>query len=178
MGRDPEDGGGLTALAGALEDMFRPLRRYADFRGRARRREYWLFILLSWLLMGPIVAVGLAVGWWPYDGQGKLDLLPAGATLAEKGITAALIAVALALFIPWLAVQVRRLHDGNRGAWNLIWNAIPWIGSLVLFVLMILPGTEGPNRYGRDPTEEVDEWGRIIEPRRPARDRRDRFGPA
>lgn len=159
-----------------IEDMFRPLRRYADFRGRARRREYWLFILLSWLIVGPVAGIGIALGWHPFDAKGAFQPLPPGGdwTLLDKGCVAALSLVTLALFTPWLAVQVRRLHDSNRGAWNLLWNVVPYIGSLVLFVLMLLPGTEGPNRYGADPTEEVDEWGRVIERGR----LRDRYGPA
>lgn len=163
-------------MGGAREDMFRPLKRYADFRGRARRREYWLFILLSWLLMAPVIALGLAVGWRPYDASGKFDPLPTGATMIEQIITGALIVIAFALLLPWLAVQVRRLHDTNRSAWLLVWNVVPYLGSLILFIYMVLPGTEGPNRYGTDPTEEVDEWGRIIDPS--PKQPKDRFGPA
>ena len=143
--------------------MFRPLRHYADFRGRARRREYWLFILLSWLLVAPVAGVGIALGWHPYDARGMFQLLPpGGGTLLDQGCTAALALVALALLLPWLAVQVRRFHDSNRSGWNLLWNLVPYLGTLVLLFYMVVPGTEGPNRFGRDPTEEVDEWGRVI----------------
>jgi len=146
-----------------MEDMLRPLRRYASFRGRARRREYWLFILLTWLIVAPIGAIGIALGWWPFDAKGAFEPLPrGGGTLVDQGVTAALALVTVALLLPLIAVQVRRFHDTNRSAWMLIWNLIPYVGTLVLFVYMVIPGTEGPNRYGADPTEEVDEWGRVI----------------
>ncbi|MES2445318.1 MAG: DUF805 domain-containing protein [Pseudomonadota bacterium] len=146
-----------------MKDMFRPLRHYADFGGRARRREYWLFILLSWLLLAPIAAAGYALGWHPLDASGEVQLLPrTGATMADKATTAALVAAALLLAAPWLAVQTRRFHDTGRSAWMLVWNLVPTIGWLVVFYYMVIPGTEGPNRYGRDPTEEVDDWGRVI----------------
>ena len=154
---------GKGGLVRVIEDMFRPLRRYADFRGRARRREYWLFIVLSWLIVGPVLGIGFALGWHPYDAKGEFNPIPpAGGSLLDMGCTAALVVVTLALFLPWLAVQVRRLHDSNRSGWNLLWNFVPYIGWLVLFFYMVVPGTEGPNRYGRDPTEEVDDWGRVI----------------
>lgn len=146
--------------------MLRPLRHYADFRGRARRREYWLFILLSWLVMAPIAGVGVALGWQPYDARGEFQPLPpGGGTMLDKSVTAALVLAALALTLPWLAVQVRRFHDRGRSAWMLLWNVVPYIGWLVVLVHMVLPGTEGPNQFGRDPTEEVDDWGRAIRDR-------------
>ena len=141
--------------------MLRPLRRYASFSGRARRREYWLFILLSWLVLAPIGLIGLALGWSPFH-KGAFDPLPpGGGNLVDQGVTVALCVAALALLLPYIAVQVRRFHDTNRPAWMLVWNFIPYVGTLVLLFYMLRPGTEGPNRYGPDPTEEVDEWGRI-----------------
>jgi uncharacterized membrane protein YhaH (DUF805 family) len=146
-----------------MEDMFRPLRRYADFRGRARRREYWLFILLSWLVIATLAAAGLLAGWdrTTYESLARFQL-PPGAGLIDKILIGTILAVLAALLIPTLAVQVRRFHDRGRSAWMLLWTLIPYFGELVIFVHMALPGTEGPNRYGPDPTEQVDEWGRVI----------------
>lgn len=121
--------------------MFQPLRKFADFEGRARRSEYWLFqlglLILILLLVIPVNAVG--------------EDTPAGTLLSLVfgfGM--------LALTVPSLAVSVRRLHDINRtGLWVLI-NALPVIGPLVLLVLFVLDGTRGPNQYGPDPKGRSD----------------------
>lgn len=59
--------------------------------------------------------------------------------------------VAVALFIPSLAVQVRRFHDQDKSGWMVLLAFIPFIGGLVVLIFMLLEGTHGPNRYGPDP---------------------------
>ncbi len=59
----------------------------------------------------------------------------------------------LALFIPSLAVQVRRFHDQNRTGWLVLLGFIPYVGGLIVLAFMCLPGTPGPNRYGPDPKD-------------------------
>jgi uncharacterized membrane protein YhaH (DUF805 family) len=108
--------------------VFEALSKYAEFSGRARRQEYWLFQLLYEILLG--VA-------WVLDAMlytGKMIPLILG----------------LALFLPALAVQIRRLHDLDRTGWWAPLRFVPILGLLML-VFCMLKGTEGPNRFGPDP---------------------------
>lgn len=131
--------------------MFEPLKKYATFRGRARRKEYWLWQLFLILLFGVLTA-------WLFTQAGPI---PPGATPeevsaileAKPGTTlpALLIAIAsLGLFLPTFAVSVRRLHDSDKSGWWLLLN-LTAIGGLVLFIFYLLDGTLGPNRHGADP---------------------------
>ena len=131
--------------------MFEPLRKYASFSGRARRREYWLWQLFMILLFGGLTAWLIA----------SIGPIAPGATPEELAITAqgipaatwpmAAIAIAsIGLFLPSLAVTVRRIHDsGNSGWWILI--SLTAVGSLVILVFALIDGTPGPNRHGPDP---------------------------
>ena len=124
-----------------MEYMLMPLRRYADFSGRSRRKEYWMFTLL--IILFEIVMIG-----W----------IMAAAVAAEGEMTAmvtvpfVLLALfGLALIIPSLAVTVRRLHDQDKSGWYYFIAFIPLVGPIVLLVFLCTDGTAGPNRYGADP---------------------------
>ncbi|MDR1056192.1 MAG: DUF805 domain-containing protein [Prevotellaceae bacterium] len=112
------------------------LRQYADFSGRARRKEYWMFVLFN-----IIFCVAAVV----------LDNI-AGLTISEAipyGVFYSL--YALAVLIPSLAALVRRLHDvGKGGGWIFIF-LIPLIGGIWLLVLMCLDSEPGSNRFGQSP---------------------------
>ncbi len=131
-----------------MELMFQPIRKYADFSGRARRKEFWLFALLMFLIEVVIMALLSAVG-----GSPMMLVDPALAPAAGASGTVLMIygLVLLALLIPSLAVAVRRLHDTNRRGWWILIGLIPLIGALVLFIFYLLDGTPGPNRFGPDP---------------------------
>ena len=133
-----------------MELMFQPIRKYADFSGRARRKEFWLFALLIFLIEIVFMALISAVG-----GQDLLMDYPASANVPMSGplMAVALLhfAVMLALLVPSLAVTFRRLHDTNRKGWWILLGFIPLIGQLVLFIFYLLDGTPGPNRFGPDP---------------------------
>lgn len=133
-----------------MELMFQPIRKYADFSGRARRKEFWLFALLMFLIEVVFMALLSAVG-----GQDLLMGYPASATVPMSGTVMAVVllhfAVMLALLVPSLAVTFRRLHDTNRKGWWILISFIPLIGALVLFIFYLLDGTPGPNRFGPDP---------------------------
>jgi len=145
-----------------MEWMLLPLRRYAEFSGRSRRKEYWMFALLVFL----VYAVGGAMIFsaiWPALTEGvptsPFDQLNA---IGWLGITV-LGLFTLAIFIPGIAVTVRRFHDRDMSGWwylgFVIAGQIPKIGglfSLAMLVLMALPGTPGPNRFGNDPKDPLD----------------------
>lgn len=119
-----------------MEWAIMPLKKYAEFTGRARRKEYWLFVLLSFGIY--IVASIL-------DGIAGLSGVIAG--VYGPIMTAA----ALGLLIPSIAVGVRRLHDTDRSGWWLLIALVPFVGGIVLLVFMVLEGTNGANRFGPDP---------------------------
>jgi uncharacterized membrane protein YhaH (DUF805 family) len=161
----------LRADIGPIDWALKPVKSYAQFRGRAPRAEYW------WFYLGTVI-VGIVLG--------LIDRM-----FGTKGALADL--ANLALLLPWISVTVRRLHDTDRsGGWllafvgafvliivmaaisgmaalggalgasagpptaaaftGLIVAVLLVLGASVTFlVLMVLPGTEGPNRYGPDP---------------------------
>ena len=106
------------------------LERYAEFGGRSTRPEFWwfaLFYLLLSIAIAMIGAISETLG-------GIVNLL-----------------VWLALLVPSLAVSVRRLHDTDRTGWWILLYLVPVIGTVVLIVFFLLPGTPGDNRFGPDP---------------------------
>lgn len=161
--------------------FLRPLIRYADFRGRARRSEYWGFFLFQ-------TAIGGLFG-----GMGTLSLTQADPAAGGTGFLLSLGLAgltALIFLVPQLAVLVRRLHDTDRSAWwmllqapaalapfafigaiagamqspypsteaivsaaagGLLLVAVACLCNLVLMILLWLPGTPGENRFGPDP---------------------------
>jgi uncharacterized membrane protein YhaH (DUF805 family) len=125
--------------------MFEALKRYADFQGRASRREYWMFALLIF-----IVAIGLAI----------LNAVVMGVTRsAEPNVLILLLygVFLLATIIPSLSVTFRRLHDTDRSAWWILISLVPLIGSIALLVFYCLPSTPGPNRFGPAPGASGDD---------------------
>jgi uncharacterized membrane protein YhaH (DUF805 family) len=141
-----------------MELMFLPLKRYADFEGRARRTEYWLFwlfrMLVYALLWGVVITVALSTGAFKSDGQSGNPHLAA--------MIASCIPLVLAwifFLVPSIAVQARRFHDQNISGWLALLNIplyIPYLGTLVgfaMFIIFLLPGTQGPNPYGPDPKQ-------------------------
>ncbi len=127
-----------------MEWMLMPLKRYADFSGRSRRKDYWMFTLFNILVMFGIVIIGGILGGFTPDESGAMSL--------GGGIMLGLIGIyALALFIPALAVQVRRFHDQDKSGWFVLLGFIPYVGGIIVLVFMCLDGTRGKNRFGDDP---------------------------
>ncbi|MBX3479146.1 MAG: DUF805 domain-containing protein [Caulobacter sp.] len=131
-----------------MDLMFQPLRKYADFHGRARRTEYWLFFLFRVLLVAAFVIVFIAV----MAATGSLEDGPASDTSSAAGGIVILLGglTYLALILPNLAVTVRRLHDANMSGWLVLIGLVP-LGGFVLFIFSLLDGTAGPNIYGPNP---------------------------
>ena len=113
-----------------------PLKRYAEFTGRSRRKEYWMFVLLS---------IGIYIVASILDRIAGMNGMIAG----TYGPITAL--VALGLLVPSLAVSIRRLHDSDRSGWWLLLGLVPMVGEIIVLVFMVLEGTRGANRFGADP---------------------------
>jgi uncharacterized membrane protein YhaH (DUF805 family) len=132
--------------------MFEPLRKYATFRGRARRKEYWSFQLLIALLFTVLfIWFGSALGTNGLDTSDPVAMQAAMEAAPGAMLPATLIALtSLGLFLPSLAVSVRRLHDSDKSGWWLLLS-LTAVGGLVLFIFYLLDGTRGPNSHGPDP---------------------------
>jgi uncharacterized membrane protein YhaH (DUF805 family) len=108
---------------------------YANFKGRARRSEYWYFALMNLIILviATVLDSTLGMNFAPLP-YGYLYLL-----------------VVLTTFIPGLAVAVRRLHDVGKSGWFYFIALIPIIGAIWLLVLFFTEGNKGENQYGPDP---------------------------
>lgn len=141
-----------------MEWAILPLKRYADFNGRSRRKEYWSFVLLTVAIFAILYFLeGLLA--LSVRGQGPLTFL-----------------FQLAILLPTLAVGARRLHDTGRSGWWLLIGYAPLLAStllpfagpvdrglamilliaaglgfVVLLIFLVLEGARGPNLYGPDP---------------------------
>jgi uncharacterized membrane protein YhaH (DUF805 family) len=115
------------------------LQQYADFSGRARRTEYWMFALFNVIFATAAMILDNVLG------------------TAIQGIGYGLIygIYVLALLIPGLAVAVRRLHDVGKSGWMLLIVLIPLVGSIWLLVLFCTDGQPGNNKWGQNPKEEA-----------------------
>lgn len=118
------------------------LKQYADFEGRARRKEYWMFTLFNVLIMYALIIAGGA---------------------AESSVLMALGGVyALGTIVPSLAVGVRRMHDIGKSGWHILIGLIPLIGGIWLLVLNCTDSETGTNQWGANPkvvTNEINEIG-------------------
>jgi len=125
-----------------MEWMLMPIKRYAEFSGRSRRQEYWMFVLLQ-AIIGALIGVALLVSLIGMDRQ-------QGPGVGLFAIVTLMVLFNLALLVPTIAVQVRRFHDLGYSGWLWLINLVP-LGSLVVLVFMCLEGNPGENLYGPDP---------------------------
>jgi uncharacterized membrane protein YhaH (DUF805 family) len=130
--------GGASASKGNFKIWYlEVLKKYAVFKGRARRKEYWYFTLCN-------ILVSIVLGF--IDAKIGIFGMKAGI-----GILGAI--YSLAVFIPSLAVFVRRLHDIGKSGWWFFLGLIPCVGPLILLYFMVKDSENGENRYGANPKE-------------------------
>ncbi|QNE76185.1 DUF805 domain-containing protein [Streptomyces finlayi] len=104
------------------------LKNYAGFSGRARRKEYWMFVLFNCLAALVLVGIGFVIETQiPY------------------------IIYILAVLVPALAVMVRRLHDTGRSGWWMLISFVPLVGGIMLLVFLASDGKPEANAYGENP---------------------------
>ncbi|PCG83487.1 hypothetical protein CIB93_24340 [Streptomyces sp. WZ.A104] len=104
------------------------LKNYAGFSGRARRKEYWMFTLVSFVISLVLSILGSVIG---------TDIL--------------YYLYAVAVLVPTLAVAVRRLHDTSRSGWWLLIGLVPLVGFIVLIVFLASEGKQEANEHGANP---------------------------
>ena len=139
--------------------MILPFRRYAQFSGRSRRKEFWAFALLQFIVYSVLIVLAFSTS----VSMADIAAADADGPFAFYGVmfsgTGWLLAIwGLIVFFPSTSVSVRRLHDRDLSGWwylgVLVGSFIPFIGVVVsigFLVLMCLPGTPGDNRFGPDP---------------------------
>ena len=123
--------------------MFEALKKYAVFSGRARRKEYWLFVLL--LIIANLIGIAIDMGIGTYN--------------YETGMGAIGAVITLGFIIPLIAVTIRRLHDTDRSGWWFLLGLIP-IANIVLLVFLCLDSTPDENRFDANPKSRFH-WSRI-----------------
>ena len=129
-----------------MEWYLKVMKQYADFNGRARRKEYWMFLLFNIIFALVAMLVDNLLG------MRINEQIPYGYLYLLYG---------LATFIPGIAVGVRRLHDVGKSGWWYLIALIPLIGGLYLLYLFIQDGTPGSNEYGVNPKENYNEINEI-----------------
>ena len=122
------------------------LKQYADFKGRARRKEYWMFVLFNC-----IFSLILTFADHLLHLQVKMQVL--GDT-TQINILATI--YAFAVLIPGIAACVRRLHDAGKSGWYWLIDIIPVIGPIWLLVLLCKDSQPGENKYGPNPKENCE----------------------
>ncbi len=115
-----------------MEWYLQCFKKYATFEGRARRKEYWMFVLFNAIISTIASALSKIFGFF----------------------TVIYIIYAIAIIIPSLSVGVRRLHDIGKSGWNALWGLIPIIGAIYLLILTIKDSEFGDNKYGPNPKGE------------------------
>lgn len=118
-------------------------RKFADFSGRARRKEFWTFTLINLLVV--LILEGLVMLSITNNGS------ESGLSAASYGFLGLLTVFAFATLVPSIAVDVRRLHDTGRSGWWWFIQFVPLIGSIWLFVLFLLDSEPGANEWGPNP---------------------------
>lgn len=143
----------------AMDMMLLPLKRFAEFTGRSRRKEFWMFFLFQILVQLALLAIAIilySVNRMTTEGDGSAVLTP-----SSIGFMVAIIIWLIfyfAMIIPNAAVIVRRFHDQNISGWvgGLLYAAMILITftGIAILVFMCIDGKRGPNEYGPDPKSE------------------------
>ncbi|MBN1304310.1 MAG: DUF805 domain-containing protein [Anaerolineales bacterium] len=113
------------------------MKKYVEFSGRARRKEYWMFVLFN--VIFSVVAIGLDNLFGTFDSE------------TGSGLVSGL--YSLAVLLPALAVLVRRLHDIGKSGWWWFIILIPLAGPIWLIILLATEGQAGENQYGLNPKQ-------------------------
>ena len=130
------------------EAITRAFKNYATFTGRARRSEYWWFVLLYLGISALIYLAQMAVLMQSLDSEYPLAAIESP---AYKALTFLFAIVGIGLFLPTLSVTIRRFHDIGKSGWSWLWVLIPIVGLILCAVWMCQDSDVGANRYGPSP---------------------------
>lgn len=122
-----------------FKDAF--LKNFANFSGRARRKQYWNFVLMSMIILVPLYLIFMS----------SLMSIEDGLSTFDSSILSLMWLIYLVLFVPSLAIAVRRLHDTNRSGWWVLIAFVPVIGSIVLLVFLVSDSYPQTNKWGENP---------------------------
>jgi uncharacterized membrane protein YhaH (DUF805 family) len=124
----------------------RCIGKYADGTGRARRKEYWYFVLFQLLiLIGPLTVLMVFAG---LAGDAPDD----DPVMVGVGLLAIVVGLMYLFFVlPGIAVMIRRFHDVGLSGWLVLLGLIPYLGGLITFIITLLPSEARPNKHGPVP---------------------------
>ena len=120
-----------------MEWYLKVINSYFDFNGRSRRMEYWMFVLINSIISVFCILLDSMLG-----------------TVWSIGYGPIFIGYGLAVFVPGLAVAIRRLHDIGKSGWYYLLFIIPIIGPIWLIILFVTEGEQGDNKYGPNPKND------------------------
>jgi uncharacterized membrane protein YhaH (DUF805 family) len=123
-------------MEGRMHWYVEALKKYAVFSGRARRKEYWYFVLFNLLVAAGLGVVGAISG-----------------LVLDNNVNLLATLYSLAVIVPGIAVSVRRLHDGGHSGWWLLLIFVPFVGALFLLIFMLQDGLPGQNKWGPNPKQ-------------------------
>jgi uncharacterized membrane protein YhaH (DUF805 family) len=118
-----------------MEWYLKVLRMYAEFNGRARRKEFWMFFVFNLLFSFCAMAIDNLTGY----------------TYSNSGTGLIYSLYSLFVFIPGLAVWVRRLHDTGRSAWAILMILVPFVGWVFMIIWLSSDSEKSTNEYGPNP---------------------------
>ena len=116
------------------------ITNYVNFKGRARRKAYWMFVLVNLII---VMLLNLL--------DGVFDI-----TVGASGVGLISFVYSLLVFLPGLALSVRRLHDTGRSGWWILINIVPFVGFIIFIVLLCQDSYYGENQYGPCPKQVID----------------------
>lgn len=117
------------------------IKKYAVFKGRTSRRDYWIFTLIHFLI--------------------SFIMLMTFSVFGLEYLSILFVLYILFSFLPTIAITVRRLHDIGKSGYFILVLLIPYIGIFWIFLLTIISGNEGENKYGYDPKKPFSELDQI-----------------
>jgi uncharacterized membrane protein YhaH (DUF805 family) len=141
LGVGNADGVDANALGIGFWDII--TKKYSMMNGRARRKEFWMFSLWQALVIGIPAFIGFVLA------TASEDVAIVGGLFIFVGII-----FTFALVCPGICLQVRRLHDSGKSGWFWFICLIPYVGGLIMFVLMCFDSQRGDNQYGPNPKGE------------------------